>query len=119
MPVVARLANGGFPVWYDRGIGGGEEWDAVLERKIEDAGLVLIFLSRGAIASKYCRREIKFADAIDKPLLAVTLEPVALADGLKFTLQHLQQISIADTEFDAKLERSVRSLLSRSVTDGR
>jgi hypothetical protein len=105
------LAANGLPIWYDRGIYGGEEWDEVLERKIQDAGLILVFLSPAAVDSKYCRREIKFADAINRPLLVVTLEPTALQHGLAFLLQAIQQISARDAEFELLLDRSIRNLL--------
>lgn len=106
-----RLCDQGLPIWYDRGIAGGEEWDEVLERKIEEAGLLLIFLSQAAVELKYCRREIKFADAINIPLMAVTLETVQLSYGLKFMLQQLQMISAHDHEFETILTRSIKKLL--------
>jgi hypothetical protein len=86
----------------------------VLERKIEEAALVLVFLSQATVESKYCRREIKFADAIDKPLLVVTLEATTLHHGLKFMLQQLQQVSMADQQFDAQLDRAVQKLLDKA-----
>jgi TIR domain len=110
-PILQRLAAKGLPVWYDRGIYGGEEWDEVLERKIQDAGMILVFLSRATVDSKYCRREIKFADAINRPLLVVSLEPTALQHGLSFLLQAVQQISAGDAEFELLLDRSIRKLL--------
>jgi hypothetical protein len=110
-PIMRRLCDQGLPIWYDRGIAGGEEWDEVLERKIEEAGLLLIFLSQAAVESKYCRREIKFADAINIPLMAVTLETVQLSHGLKFMLQQLQMISAHDHEFETILTRSIKKLL--------
>ena len=39
VPILQRLAAEHLPIWYDRGISGGEEWDVVLERKIEQAGM--------------------------------------------------------------------------------
>jgi TIR domain len=116
-PTLQRLANEGRPIWYDRGISGGDEWDIVLERKIEDAALVLAFVSEAAVESKYCRREIKFADAIDKPLLVVMLEAATLQYGLKFLLLQLQQISAADHQFDTRLDQAITNLLGRGKSD--
>jgi hypothetical protein len=114
-PIIRRLATTGFPVWYDRGISGGEEWDVVLERKIEEAGMMLVFLSQSTVESKYCRREIKFADAINKPLLIIALEATELRHGLKFLLQQLQQISAHDKEFEALLDDAIRKLLGTAT----
>lgn len=109
-PIMMRLVEHGRPIWYDRGLSGGDEWDVVLERKIEEASLVLFFLSQAAVESKYCRREIKFADAINKPLLVVALEAADLRHGLKFLLGQLQHISVEDREFEAQLDRAIRNL---------
>jgi hypothetical protein len=111
VPILQRLQKNGLPLWYDRGICGGEEWDEVLERKIQDAGMILAFLSPAAVDSKYCRREIKFADALNRPLLVVNLEVTALQHGLAFLLQAIQQISVNDKEFDVLLDRSIRKSL--------
>jgi hypothetical protein len=111
-PILHQLAAEQLPIWYDRGISGGDEWDVVLERKIEQAAMMLVFLSQGVVESKYCRREIKFADALNKPLLVVVLEAADLRHGLKFLLMHMQQISIRDREFDSQLRGSIRRLLA-------
>jgi len=114
VPILQRLADKGYPIWYDRGISGGDEWDVVLERKIEEAAMMLVFLSQATVDSKYCRREIKFADAIDKPLLVVMLEATALRHGLKLLLHQLQNISAADQQFDAQLDHAIDNLLARA-----
>jgi TIR domain len=110
-PILRLLVRGGLPIWYDRGIYGGSEWDEVLEQKIRDAAVVLTFMSQAAVNSKYCRREIKFADAINRPLLVVALEPTQLAHGLDFMLRAVQQIKLTDREFDLILNRSIRKLM--------
>ena len=115
-PILERLMAEGLPIWYDRGIFAGDEWDVVLERKIEEASLMLAFLSQAAVDSKYCRREIKFADAINKPLLVVVLEVAPLSHGLKFLLQQLQQINVADPEFDLLLDRAINKVLNSNAS---
>jgi hypothetical protein len=110
-PIVEWLAGRNLPVWYDRGIDAGEEWDAVLERKIDEAGLMLVFLSQAAADSRYCRREIRLADAIKKPLLVVVLEQAKLPYGIQF-LRLLQQIGAQDPEFQSLLDRAIRRQLA-------
>jgi len=114
VPILHRLIARPWPIWYDRGILGGEEWDAVIERKIGEARLMLILLSQAAIDSRYCRREIKLADAIEKPLLIVALESATLRHGLSLLLQSIQQIPTNDAQFDIRVDRSICNLLSRS-----
>jgi hypothetical protein len=112
-PILQHLAERQFPIWYDRGISGGEEWDAVLERKITESGMMLFFLSQAAADSKYCRREVRLADALNKPLLVVVLETAKLPDGIRF-LSLLQQISARDPEFDTLLRRSIERIFTVS-----
>jgi hypothetical protein len=114
-PIVERLAGQDLPIWYDRGIDAGEEWDAVLERKIDEAGMMLVFLSQAAADSRYCRREIRLADAIKKPLLVVVLEQANLPYGIQF-LRLLQQISAQDHEFQSLLDRAIRRQLAASAS---
>jgi hypothetical protein len=46
------------------------------------------------VASKYCSREVRFADAIDKKIVPVFLEPTKLSGGLHFILHATQQVKM-------------------------
>jgi hypothetical protein len=112
-PTLRRQFARGVPIWYDRGIQGGEEWDAVIERKIEEARMILFFLSQAAIDSKYCRCEVKFAVAMNKPVLIVCLEEAAtLRHGLKLLLQSVQTIPLFDDQFDSRFDSAICNLLN-------
>ncbi len=109
-PVLAEIRGRGWQLWIDNGIPGGAEWDAVLEERIQSCAVLLAFLSQASVESKYCRREIKFADALDKPILAVELERVQLLLGLEMLLQQYQRIRLADSTAIDAIDHGLRTL---------
>ncbi|MSO65689.1 MAG: toll/interleukin-1 receptor domain-containing protein, partial [Alphaproteobacteria bacterium] len=109
-PMLALLREAGQEVWIDQGIPGGSEWDEVLEEKIANCRALVSFLSQATIESKYCRREVKFADAVDKPILGVLLENVSLVHGLRMPLQQYQLLDARSDNFPSKLDAAMRRL---------
>jgi len=107
LPVMQQLVAWGFNIWYDKGIVGGAEWDAVLEERLKSCRLLLLFMSDAAIRSKYVRREVKYADCLDKPLLTVRLEAAELTDGMDMLLGRYQMLDAAAGDFLGELRRSV------------
>ena len=107
-PFLTELAAAGHRLWFDRGIPGGSEWDEVLETKIATCQALLMFVSRAAVESKYCRREVKFADALDKTILAVTIEPADLGHGLKMLLHQYQMLDAQTPDFIDRLRQTLR-----------
>jgi hypothetical protein len=110
-PILGVVRALGYQIWYDDGIPGGSEWDAVIEERLKNADGVLMFLSREAVLSKYVRREVKFADMIAKPILTVRLENAQLSHGLQMLLTNYQMIDppTSPARLEA-LRRALRSL---------
>jgi hypothetical protein len=115
-PTLQRLAGSGVRLWYDRGIPGGTEWDAVIEEHLTGCELVLLFASGAAVRSKYVRREVKFADAIDTPIICVMLEEADLVQGMRMLLTQYQMLDARAGDFDDRLMASIRHTLARSPT---
>ena len=115
-PVMSELMQQfNLPLWYDRGIPfGSPEWDTILEKKIQDARALLVFLGQGAVESRYCRREIKYADALQKPLLIILVGEVKLAHGLALTLGRFQRAKFTD----ADLQRKIAKFFDLSQVEG-
>ena len=107
-PLLEVVRSLGYNVWYDAGIPGGSEWDAVIEERVRNADALIMFLSREAVLSKYVRREIKYADMIDKPILTIRLEEAELSHGLGMLLTTYQMVDPPNTE--AGREALVRAL---------
>jgi hypothetical protein len=72
---------------------------------------VLLFASRAAIESKYVRREVKFADALDTPIVTVLLEEASLSYGLRMLLTQYQMIDARATDFPTQLARALSALM--------
>ena len=53
----------------------------------------MLFLTETALESKFVRREVKFADAINKPIVTLSLEPVELKYGLQMLLTQYQMLA--------------------------
>lgn|GEM_PF-4129618 len=114
-PVMESLTAAGCNVWYDRGIPGGVEWDAMIEEKLTRCQLVLLFVSQLAVESKYVRREVKFADSLNKPILSVKLEEPRLTHGMNMLLTHYQMLDRAVADFHEQLQKAIRLLTNEQV----
>lgn len=107
-PILRRLAREGCNLWYDRGIPGGVEWDALLEEKIACCVCVLLFVSPSSISSKYVRREAKFADTLSKPIVSVILEEANLSQGMRMLLTQYQILNSSAVDFVYQLVKAIR-----------
>jgi TIR domain len=109
-PIIRMLQALGIPVWYDRGIPGGSEWDEVIEKRLSQAPLVVVCASQAAIDSKYVRREVKFADALGVRILPVLLEDVVLRHGMGMLLTEQQRLDARAVDFGETLRVAVASV---------
>jgi hypothetical protein len=106
-PLLDNIVEWGYEIWYDKSIPGGAEWDALIEEKVSDCGLVIAFISQGAVESKWVRREVKFADSLNKPIVAVRIEEADLRHGLKMLLSQYQIIAADDDNFSQELKEAI------------
>jgi hypothetical protein len=113
VPIIHQVNALGLPVWYDRGIPGGAEWDAIIEERLSRAAIVLLFSSAAAVQSKYVRREVKFADALDTPVLTILLEDAQLGQGMKMLLTQYQILDARASDFAARLRRALEPITGR------
>ena len=108
VPFMHQIVSWEYSIWYDRGIPGGAEWDALIEEKICHCKVLLVFLSEAAVESKWVRREIKFADSENRPILGVRLDKnVELKHGLKVVMNQYQMIDASGADFSDELRRAI------------
>ena len=86
------LASHGINVWYDEGISAGSNWRGEIAKRIEGATCVLYYVSRTALASDHCNREINFALDNRREVVPVYLEPVELTPDLKVGLARVHAL---------------------------
>ena len=84
--VIDYLTDRGLRVWYDGGIEAGSEWPEYVASHLRGSDCVLSFVSKNFVASKNCRRELNFAQDLEKQRLNVFLEDTELSDGMKMQL---------------------------------
>ncbi|MEW6348888.1 MAG: TIR domain-containing protein [Thermodesulfobacteriota bacterium] len=89
-PELLRLHAIGYRVWYDKRIRLGEEWRKEIADAIEGCAVFLVFVSPGAVKSKWVQREIYHADSHDKRIVAVHLADTELPGDLAIILGRLQ-----------------------------
>ena len=93
-PLVAGLAERGHRIWYDRGIPGGADWDAMIEERLRGCAMLVMFVSHAAVLSRFVLREVKFAtNALDKPVVPFALDSgVEPSEGMAMLLNQYQVI---------------------------
>lgn len=106
-PLLSSLQSLAVPFWYDRGIPGGSEWDAQIEEHIDGCRALLLCASQAALESRYVRREVKFADALGKPILTVCLEPLDPRHGMRMLLQQYQSLDASVRDFSRQLDAAM------------
>ena len=106
-PVLDALGRDGVRLWIDSEIHVGEEWDTRLEAQLTACAGLIAFVSGDYAASKHCRRELKFADALDKPILASSFGSAPLTGGLGYIFASLQFVAGSETDVTAALIRAI------------
>jgi tetratricopeptide (TPR) repeat protein len=103
-----RIVGWGYPIWYDRGIPGAAEWDKLIEEKVSHCKGLLVCLSKAAVESKWVRREIKFADRKNRPILGIRLDQdIEFKDGLDIIMSQYQMIDATDENFSDELQKAI------------
>jgi hypothetical protein len=106
-PVVDKLIGLGTSVWIDKRIVGGDDWVAELEMQLVRCSGILAFVSPSFVTSKYCGREIRFGDALDKKIIPVFLQSVELAAGLNFILHATQRVTMGHDDDPADILKAI------------
>ena len=86
MGYIAGLEKQGFRVWFDGGIEAGSEWPEFIANRLADSACVLAFISENFVESRNCRRELAFAQELEKQQLNVYIKKVELTKGMRMQL---------------------------------
>lgn len=88
--LMRRLDAADVHYWYDTEIQAGSRWDEELETRIRNAGALIACVSDEYQGSKYCKRELKFADLLNKAILPIAPSAWVWGPGLQMMFQELQ-----------------------------
>lgn len=94
-PEIKRFQDMGYNVWYDEGIGAGNEWLKDVVNHLVESDLFVVFITRNSVASKNVRKEIKYAIHKDKNILPIFLEDfdnIDMESDLEYELSVIQAI---------------------------
>lgn len=103
LPVICRLQEENYRVWYDQGILPGKAWDENVGEKLAGCRCLIAFVSRSYIASSNCRDELSMGRKLGKNMLLVYLEDAALSPGMKMRYGRLFALRVTEQNFYDKL----------------
>ena len=92
VPILEKLDQAGYRVWYDDGIAPGSEWPEYIAEHLNGCSVAIAFISQDSIDSPNCRREITYALSKRKPFLGVILEQTKMSPGMELQLSAQQCI---------------------------
>ena len=79
LKLAAALKSAGVHIWMDvldAGIKVGDDWVQVLQDSLDSCAGMIAVLSPDYVTSRYCRRELKRADTLGRPIYPVLLRPL-------------------------------------------
>ena len=91
-PILNRLHEMGFNIWYDRGIDPGSEWPEEIAKHINHCSLFLLFSTKESMASNNVKREIQTSIQHNLKIINIYLEELELSPGLEMQLAPIQAI---------------------------
>ncbi|MFP1151629.1 hypothetical protein BHQ21_24570 [Mycobacterium sherrisii] len=109
------LRRGQNQVWFDQELGGGESWWAKILEQIRDCEVFIVALSSNWLQSKPSQAELRYAQALNRPILPVRVGDV---DSMRVNpLAALQIIDYREPTVDAgiQLVTAVHGLRSKPV----
>jgi len=91
-PEILVLHDKGLNIWYDEGISAGKVWLGEVAKVIAGATKILFYISKAALESANCKREIHYALSKNIEILPVYLEDVELSEDLEIGLSLVQAL---------------------------
>lgn len=91
-PILERLSKAGFNIWYDKGIEAGSTWDDDIALHIDNASYFMAYVSASYLNSGNCKDEISYARDLNKDMLLIYLEEVAMPSGMAMRLNRNQAV---------------------------
>ncbi len=75
-PLTTALRRARQQIWLDEDLGGGEAWWNEILEQIRSCEVFIVALSNHALESKPCQAELRYAKALERPILPVRIGPV-------------------------------------------
>lgn len=91
-PLLIKLHQEGYRLWYDAGVHVGEEWPEVIASHLYNASGCICFISENFVNSHNCRKELNFSFMKKVPLVALDIEEVNKPLGMQMQLSTIEYI---------------------------
>jgi serine/threonine kinase PknH len=75
-PLTTALRRARQQVWFDEDLGGGQAWWNEILEQIRSCEVFIFALSNHSLESKPCHAELRYAQALQRPILPVRIGPV-------------------------------------------
>ena len=95
-PLIEKLTELGYRIWFDEGIGIGDEWPEVIARKLEECDTFLVAMTPDYCCSHNCKNEMTYQVEDQKPMLPLMMEDFPLSGGIKLQLAGTQYLQLFD-----------------------
>lgn len=93
-PLIERLTELGYRIWFDDGISIGDEWPETIAKKLEECTLFLAAITSDYCCSHNCKNEMTYQVEDQKPMLPLLLEDFPLIGGIKLQLSGTQYLRL-------------------------
>ncbi len=107
LPIIGKLIDNGYRVWFDRGIRAGKEWDVEIANRVLKCGYFIAVISDNYLASSNCKDELNYARDKEKKRFLIYLETVELPPEMEMRLTRVQNIHKysceSETDFYSRL----------------
>jgi serine/threonine kinase PknH len=111
--LTTALRRGRQEVWFDQQLGGGDSWWKTILEQIRSCDVFIVALSNNWLQSKPCQSEVRYAQALNRPILPVRIGEI---DSVRVNpLAAFQMIDAQNPSVDAgiQLVTAVHSLQAR------
>jgi len=111
--LTTALQRGRQQVWFDQQLGGGDSWWQMILHEIRSCDVFIVALSNNWLQSKPCQSELRYAQALSRPILPVQIGEI---DSVRVNpLAAFQMIDAQNPSVDAgiQLVTAVHSLQAR------
>jgi serine/threonine kinase PknH len=111
--LTTALRRGRQEVWFDQQLGGGDSWWNMILEQIRSCDVFIVALSNSWLQSKPCQSELRYAQALNRPVLPVRIGQI---DSVRVNpLAAFQMIDAQNPSVDAgiQLVTAVHSLQAR------
>jgi tetratricopeptide (TPR) repeat protein len=107
---IEKELQGRHSVWIDKAIIGGQQWWESILTAIDAAECILVMLSRDAVESIFCQEELKYAVALNKPIIPVMLRLCTFPESLNNRQTQYIEAPKLNNDHDRIMREIVESL---------